>query len=121
MLRKIQLGRTLFFLFCAFAIWCIFCTGYYFAFLRAEQEKLALVTGDIRLMKYVADELRRNNTSKALQTLEGMVEVKGIYAQVTNQLLNDLTIFDFAAQPAAVFQRTHSPPNKTFSEQDAVK
>ncbi len=119
MAKRLLLGRLLLALTGVLVAWGLFTAGYYLAFTRAEKEKIALVRGDIKLMKYAVEEIRKNNSVRAIESLQGMAEVKEAYIKAAYQVLNDIMIFSFTVHPGQTIYLIFSDP-RFFEKQTAA-
>jgi len=116
MTRKYWLYSFLFALICTLFGWWLFTAGYYYALTRAEKEKIVLLSDDTVVLKHVVEELKKKNSKKAIEILQGMTEVKGAYIKATHQVLDELTIFSFALRPGTTIDIFFSEEPKTYMD-----
>lgn len=79
--------------------WWLFTAGYYLALTQGENEKIRLVTGNIKLKNFAVEQLKKENSVKVIESLRGMVEVDEAYVKATHQVLDDLTLFKLFTRP----------------------
>jgi hypothetical protein len=112
--RKRWLYISLFALMCMILGWWLFNAGYYFALTRAEKEKTVLLSDDIVVLKYVAEELKKKDSKRAIDILQGMIEVKGAYIRAAQQTLGELNIVNFALRPGTTIDIVFSEEPKSY-------
>lgn len=79
--------------------WWLFTAGYYLAFTRGEDEKIRLLTGNIKIKNFAVEELKKENSVGAIESLRGMAEVDEAYIKATHQVLDDATLFKLFTRP----------------------
>ena len=114
MKRKFWFYSFLLALLCALIGWWLFTAGYYYALTRAEKEKTVLLGDDIVVLKHVVEELKKKNSKRAVEVLQGMSEVKEAYIKATHQVLGKLNIFSFALRPVTTIDILFPEEPKTY-------
>lgn len=114
MKRNRWLYISLFALICGLFGWWLFTAGYYFSLTRAEKEKAVLLSDDVVVLKYAAEELKKNNSKRAIEILQGMTEVKGTYIRATHKTLGELSIVSLALHPITTIDILFSEDPKSY-------
>lgn len=96
--------------------WLAFTVGYYFAFTRAEMQTVALMSGDVRTMKFTVEQIKSGNTTKAIDVLQGMADVKEASIETTYVVLHKMPAYYFSVHPVETLGILLSEPAGNMKE-----
>jgi len=98
--------------------WLAFAVGYYFAFTRAEMQTAALMSGDVRTVKFIVEQMRSGNTTEAIDVLQDMAKLKEASVKITDVALHKTDVFYFAFHPVETLGILLSEPSGKDEEKD---